>query len=111
MGKIFHAFMTDGGRQFVGDEKLLTSVSGAPTRGQPARRTRIATYYGSSFLAERGEYGDLHIYHVGTGVLPSDVIGDRAAPCGCGTSLNEGRMTAAKMQARNVELRKQASGR
>ncbi len=50
-------------------------------------------------------------YHVGTGVLPSDVIGDRAAPCGCGTSLNDDRMTAAKMQARNVELRKQASGR
>jgi hypothetical protein len=80
------------------DAPLPTSVSGAPT-GQPARKTRIATYYGSSFLAERGEDGDLHVYHVGTSMLPSDTIGD-AKVCGCDGQ--PGRMTAAKYQ-HNIE--------
>lgn len=98
-------------------ERLPTSVAGRSERyqqqsnapqGGVARKTRLATFYGSSFVSERGENGELHIYHIGTSMLPTDTVGDRAPPCGCGSSLDSGRMTSAKLQEKSEKLR--ASG-
>lgn len=90
------------------DAPLATSVSGAPT-GQPARRTKIATYYGSSFVAERSEDGDLHVYHVGTGVVSSNLVGDSAPGCGCGGPHQ--RVDAKRMQEIILASRRRAGER
>jgi hypothetical protein len=98
VGKIVHAFTIDAGRRFVGDEKLLTSVTNAPT-GQPARKTRLATFYGSAVVSERGEDGNLHVFHIGTSALPTDAIGDKSS---CNCDGQPGGMSASKYQA-NIE--------
>jgi len=98
MGKVFHARLCDG--EFFRDAPLSTSVSGARGQG-PAARTKIATYYGSSFVSERGEDGDLHIYHVSATGLPTETFGD-AAP--------RGPMTALRMQE-IVERSRRVGGR
>ena len=103
--KVYWGQFRDDASRYVKDDKLPTSVSGAPSAGGPARKTRIATYYGSSFISERGEDGSLHIYHIGQSLLPTDTIGD-AKPCGCGSSLDSGRVTAAVIQRRNEEMRR-----
>jgi hypothetical protein len=65
--------------RYVRDAPLATSASSrGPTNG-PATKTKVCTYFGSSFIAERGEDG-LTIFHVGTGALPTDTIGDAHQP-------------------------------
>ena len=117
MGKIVHAFTTDGGRRFVGDEKLPTSVAGAGAGYQaqkqalaamPAMRREVARFSGTAFTAERdGETGELVVYHLSHAGAPlvTNLTGDKAH-CGCGSSLDAGRMTAAKLQERNEAWRK-----
>jgi hypothetical protein len=109
------AKLTDSVGRYLNDGALPTSVSGAPSVGGPARKTRIATFYGNSFVSERGEVGALHVFHVGTTMLPTDTIGDRA-PCGCntrvgaGSSMDAGRVTAETIQRRSEEMRKSRVG-
>lgn len=91
------------------DAALPTSVSGAPRNG-PVRRTLICEYpagSAGSFHAERGEDGVLRVFYIGSEPL-TNVVGDRA-PVGAGSSLDPGRMTAARIQERSLQLR--ATGR
>jgi hypothetical protein len=117
MGKLFWGRFHDA----VG-ERLPTSVAGGAAyaaqkqalAAMPAQRREVARFKGSAFQAEReAETNELVIYHVSNSGAPLalDLVGDSAPGCGCGSSMDAGRMTAAKMQRRNEELRKRAGGR
>ena len=85
----------------------LTCCADEAENNEPARRTKVSTFHGSSFVAERGEDGDLHVYHVGTSMLPSDTVGD-ARPAKERVRDHKP-MTAAALQERSLRLR--ATGR
>jgi hypothetical protein len=51
-------FMTDSNRRFFDDQ---------------VKRTLVAHFPGSAFVAEKGEDGTLSIYHVGVDALESEV--------------------------------------
>ena len=107
MGKVFRAFMMDSpNRRFVGDAALPTSVAPSSRNG-PVRKTLICSYTGGNFIAERDDSGALNVFYVGTEPL-TNMVEDKAA-CGCGSSMDEGRMTAARLQERSLRLR--ATGR
>jgi len=98
-----HIWVHDEERRFVDAASLPTSVAGASSRGGPATRTKVATYYGSSFHAERGPDGQLDVYFVGTMPLATqanEMTGDVA----------KGPMTAAKMQAISEASRRRVAG-
>jgi hypothetical protein len=109
MGKVqFRAFLTDSpDRKFLNDGPLPTSVAPSGGRG-PTNRKLIASFPGTSFVAEREE-GELRVYLVSDVALPTNLTGDAKPHCGCGTSMDAGRMTAARLQERSLQLR--ASGR
>ena len=88
----------DSESRFV-DAPLPTSVAARGLQG-PSRRTKIASYFGSSFIAERNPDGSLDIFHVGSGNLPTDLVGDSA----------KGPMTAARLQQINEASRRRVVG-
>jgi hypothetical protein len=61
-------------------------------------RTKIASFWGNAFTAERSDDGELCIYHVGSDPIPTSVTGDRRGA-------SPPRMTAAKLQAINERSR------
>lgn len=100
-----HAYFRDSEARFH-DTSLPTSVSGAPSQG-PTHRQLICSFSGRNYVVER-EDDMLNVYLVSAMPLPLSMTGD-AKQCGCGSSLDSGRMTAAKLQKRNEALR--AGGR
>jgi hypothetical protein len=56
----------------------------------PAMRTKIASFHGGAFVAER-EGEDLSIYHIGSDPIPTSTAGDRRAPA------PKDRMTSARL--------------
>lgn len=106
MAKAMHGFFRDSIDRQLADAALPTSVSGASRNG-PVRRTLICEYPAGSFHAERSDDGVLRIYYIGSEPL-TNMVEDKAH-CGCGSSMDEGRMTAARLQERSVRLR--ATGR
>ena len=81
MGKIFRAYMRDS--------------------NLPVRRQLIASFNGTSFVAER-EGDMLNIFLVSSEPLPLSLTGDSASA---------GRMTAARMQELSERSRRAAGGR
>lgn len=78
--------------------------------GQPANKTRVATFYGTSHMAERDDSGDLHIYKVSTENEPMNTVGDTAGAkdtrsFGAGPHISVG-----KLQQINERFREQNVG-
>jgi hypothetical protein len=63
--KNIRMYTTDAGRRFIRSRD----------DGEPANRTRIASFLGSAYSAER-EGDDLHIYHHSAEMIPTSVTGD-----------------------------------
>ena len=80
---------------------MYTTDHGRMTRddtGSP-KRTKIASFYGSSFLAERGEGNELVIYHVSEDGISSDLVGDARRVRVSAGGLGVGGMSAKQLQA------------
>jgi hypothetical protein len=110
MGKIqFRAFMTDSLDRKLADQALPTSVARSGGPPLPAMRRELARFKGKAISAEReAETGDLVVYLLSTGPIPTDVFGDSAA-CGCDGPHQ--RVDAKRMQELSEASRKRAAGR
>lgn len=60
-------------QRYMRDGSFTRDLSG------PAMRTRVATFHGDAFVAER-EGDELCIYHLGSDPIPTTTAGDRRAP-------------------------------
>lgn len=67
--------------------------------GVPVLKNKVASFFGSSFVAERADDGTLNIYLVSADPVPMSTAGDWRAPA------PKERMTAAAMQALNRAAR------
>jgi hypothetical protein len=104
MGRVFFGSFRDAAERYdTKDAPLPTSVASGSRQG-PVRKTLICSYTGS-FIAEKSDDGALNVYYIGSEPLTNMVEDAKPHPCGCGSSLDPGRMTAAKLQARNVAMR------
>jgi hypothetical protein len=84
-------------------ESTAQPTRDAGTGSDPARRTLVASFKGSSYVAER-EGEELNVYIITAGAIASATTGDPPASTPTGDAQN--RMTPARFQAKIVEARK-----